>query len=781
MSAGDTTATRTPGRLDDTSAPSAPDRPRSAGTDGASRPRRRRLSLPAGVDPLLVAIFAAGFAFAAYFTSQVTQWTVMSDELQYSKLALNIAETLSPIPVIRGEYTGSLSQLYPLLTAPFYAFWEMPTAFELVHWANAAIMASTSIPAYLLAREVTGHRGAALLVAALSVTVPWMAMGTMVLTEVAAYPVFVWAVWLMQRAIDVPGTGRDALALLGIGLAFLGRTQFLVLALVFPVAILAHEAGFAAAQSERGGRRAALVEGTRAALARHRALAMLYGLGALLAIPLALAGVIGRVLGRYETTIEEGGLVPAGLADSMARHLDFVAVAIGVLPFVLGAAWAFGSLVRPSGRRGHAFAVLSILSVLAITFQASSFNLRFALGGPIQDRYLFYIVPLLFVGMAACLLDGRRRWKTVLIAGAAFTWMVSLANFNPIGLPFFASPDTVFHHVLEGRSYELGKLLGVKDLDPGTVITIASGLLVVAAALVVRKLTPGRSLAVVGVVVFGFCLVETWYVMHKITEAVVHSAAATALAKSEEGRNWIDSNLPDGETAGVVPSPVNSNRWGRVEWFGPGATEAVWLDTEFWNKSVDQAYFYDDFGGYAPFYTSEITLDRDSGRLDVRDDERFWVVSASDVRFRPAARLVKESDSGLDLIEPARPHRAAWATTGLAEDGWSYAARPVTLRLYPGVNRRAVEQRVAVKLQSSDEIPRRRAYTLRTGDSVRRGVLRRGAARVERFTACVAPDASRDVTLDIDGGTKLPGRRAVGLRVIRITVAETGRRCSRAS
>ena len=34
----------------------------------------------------------------------------------------------------------------------------------------------------------------------------------------------------------------------------------------------------------------------------------------------------------------------------MARHLDFVAVAIGVLPFVLGAAWAFGSLVRPSTR-----------------------------------------------------------------------------------------------------------------------------------------------------------------------------------------------------------------------------------------------------------------------------------------------------------------------------------------------------------------------------------------------------------------------------------------------
>ncbi|MGH2979144.1 MAG: glycosyltransferase family 39 protein, partial [Solirubrobacterales bacterium] len=431
MSAGDTTATRAPGQLDDTSAPRAPDRPPTAGTDGAPKPRRRVVALLAGIDPVLVAIFVAGFALSAWYTRQVPQWVVMSDELQYSKLALNIAETLSPIPVIRGEYTGSLSQLYPLLTAPFYALFDMPGAFRAVHVANAAIMASTSIPAYLLARDVTGSRRAAWLVAALSVAVPWMAMGTMVLTEVAAYPAFAWAVLGMQRAIDTPGTGRDALALAGLGLAFLGRTQFLVLAIVFPLAILAHEGGYALTESGAGKRMAALRAGIWRALERHRNLAILYGVGLLAAVPLALAGVVGRVLGRYETTIHEGALIPDGLAGSMARHLDYIAVGVGVLPFVLAAAWAFGSLVRPTGRRGHAFAVLSLLAIAAVTFQASSFNLNFALGGPIQDRYLFYIVPLLFVGMAACLLDPRRRWKSVLAVGAAFTWMVSLASFEP--------------------------------------------------------------------------------------------------------------------------------------------------------------------------------------------------------------------------------------------------------------------------------------------------------------------------------------------------------------
>jgi hypothetical protein len=207
-------------------------------------------------------------------------------------------------------------------------------------------------------------------------------------------------------------------------------------------------------------------------------------------------------------------------------------------------------------------------------------------------------------------------------------------------------------------------------------------------------------------------------------------------------------------------------------------TEAVWLDTEFWNKSIDQAYFYERFGGYAPFYMSEISLDRATGRLRVRDDERYWVVSASDVRFRPDARIVKEAESGLDLIEPSPPYRATWATTGLAEDGWSYAGRPVKLRLYPPSSGEPVERRVAIKIQSSDEIAGRRAYTLRAGNRVRHAVIRRGASRIERFVACVPTDTPRDVTLEVDGSTKLPGRRAVGLRVIRITATDTRRHCS---
>ena len=49
-------------------------------------------------------------------------------------------------------------------------------------------------------------------VAALTIAVPWMVMSTMMLTEVAAYPAFVWAILALQRSIAKPSPSRDLLA-----------------------------------------------------------------------------------------------------------------------------------------------------------------------------------------------------------------------------------------------------------------------------------------------------------------------------------------------------------------------------------------------------------------------------------------------------------------------------------------------------------------------------------------------------------------------------------------
>jgi len=599
-----------------------------------------------------------------------------------------------------------------------------------------------------------------------------MALGTMGLTEVAAYPAFAWAVLALQRSIAAPSRGRDALALAGLGLAFLARTQFLLLAAVYPLAILLHSIGF---HATRGlGFRDSVRTGVRESVDRHRELTWLVGAAVLVVALLAAVGSLGRVLGRYETTIQEGPLLPHGIAHAMGEHLAFIVVATGVVPFVLAAGWAFGSLVRPTSRAAHAFGVLSILTIAAITFQATSFNLRFALGGPTQDRYLFYIVPLLFAGMAACLLDVRRRWVSVLLAGGITAWLVSLATFAPAGLPFFASPDALFHAFIDGRAYSLGRKLGFDDLSGTNLVVAGTVGASIAAAVVLRRLRPPVALAVVGIPVLLFCLVETRYVLGKITDAIGRSPAATELELTAEGRDWVDRAVPDGAVVATLPAPVNSNSRGKPEWFRPGTTEAIFIDNEFWNKSIRRAYTYEGYGDYAPFRKDPVALDFATGRLDVSEPTDDWLVSASDPRLRPAGDLVKRSVRGLDVIRPSRPYRAAWATRGVAPDGWTAGGQQARLRLYPEPDASRERRSVRIIFQSAVEFPGTRAYRITARGRTVTGEVRKARRSIERFDVCVPPGHPTDLAIDVPQPTKLSEGRSVGLRITRLQVSSRG-------
>src|SRR5437870_11844043 len=98
---------------------------------------------PVSALPVLGIVLAAGL-FAGQYASQATQWAVMTDELQTSKLATGIAETHSPVPRIHGEYYGALNQLYPLLLSPLYGLLSPPAAFVGSHPLNAFLLASSA-------------------------------------------------------------------------------------------------------------------------------------------------------------------------------------------------------------------------------------------------------------------------------------------------------------------------------------------------------------------------------------------------------------------------------------------------------------------------------------------------------------------------------------------------------------------------------------------------------------------------------------------------------------
>ena len=70
---------------------------------------------------------------------------------------------------------------------------------------------------------------------------PWIVYSGFLLTEVAAYPAFLWALLALQRATAAPRPRNDLLALAGIALAVLARTQLGVLLVVLPLAIVVHE------------------------------------------------------------------------------------------------------------------------------------------------------------------------------------------------------------------------------------------------------------------------------------------------------------------------------------------------------------------------------------------------------------------------------------------------------------------------------------------------------------------------------------------------------------
>jgi len=193
----------------------------------------------------------------AMLTSSIVDWYVMTDELLYERLAISIASLHSPLPHIHGELIGNVNQLYPLLLAPFFHDTLVPSALFHAHVLNAFVMSSASIPAFLLARRVTQSTRLSYFVAALSVCIPWIVLSSFLMTEVVAYPAFLWAILALQRAVVSPRARNDILLVIALMVATLARTQFAVLIAVVPVALFIHSFAFARADALRARLRAA--------------------------------------------------------------------------------------------------------------------------------------------------------------------------------------------------------------------------------------------------------------------------------------------------------------------------------------------------------------------------------------------------------------------------------------------------------------------------------------------------------------------------------------------
>jgi hypothetical protein len=651
----------------------------------------------------------AALAWGRY-AGQVATWFVQTDELQFVRLAMSIAEDGTLRPELRGADLSTWNQLYPLLVAPLYALFDTADAFKAAHWLNAFLMASTAIPTYLLARELGTSKLAGYLVAALSVCVPWLALADMLRDDAVAYPAFTWAVLAMQRALAEPGWRRDALALAAILVAATARTQFVVLAPVFLLALAVHE-----------GLATLVLKRTRAELvARLRAHGLLLAAAALAALYVLVRGY-HAVLGPYQSNLAAGEL-PPGLAGNVAMHLSMVAVAIGVIPFTFAVGWALGSVVRPADAPRHAYAVLLLVTGAVVAVAASTFVLRNAGTNPF-DRYFFYLVPVALVGMVVCIDEARRRWWMAAAAALLFAWIAGRGFWAPALPPFHQSPASAFNSVLDHHAGRLG-LTGAEAARWG-------GMVVALAAAVALRFVPARVLLPVlgaGLLLFGAA--ETRSVFRTMAGTQLGPPPQNVGAEYEPG--WIDAALPDGGGVALLPEiPIelppgdaNVNNW---------VTTSLWWDTEFWNKRVADAYVpaNDAASDPTPFPKRALTVQPGSGRIDVaglapRDQQPYVVLDAARSDLRPAGEVVRTTPWGLDLIRAERPYRTPWAAFGLSPGDALYAGTPVRIKVFERRPAR-VTLRLFVPYQSTPE-PVERRFTLSGGTKLERGSLSSGKA-----------------------------------------------------
>jgi hypothetical protein len=718
----------------------------------------------------LVALWlAVGSALALFLGWPVRTWSVMPDEMLYAKLATSIAETGSPLPRVH-ETPGSVSNiLYPLLLAPLYAAFSAPDAFRAAHILNAFVMASAAFPAYLLAREVL-ERGWSFLVAALSITVPWMVLTGFLMTESVAYPAFLWAVLALHQAIDRPSRRGDLLAVAAIGFAVLARTQFFVLLAVLPLAIAGHEIGRALLGPDATPRRRKALAGAAEAVSRHRALLVLYALGVVTALALALVAErsVTGVLGSYDVTLEKGSVLPWSTWGAAVRHVDAVALGVGLIPLVLGGGWMLANVVRPLSDRERALASLSLVTVVLLAVEVGSFSARFEGVDPsaeLRDRYAFYVAPLLFLGTVAALTRGPRRGVAI-GAGLVTLFFAATAWHLPFGTNIFAdSPANVVN-------------LYLIQLSPGapTGLVVALAGLVVGVVATSVLLLPRIVGAVVTVEVLAAFSLLVLYDAVDLVRARPSLPDRHVTASPGSNLDWVDSALPAGATAAVVAFPGSGSWW-------PSAI--AWWDVEFWNTSVAHALVSSDGNfSYTAWARRTLTVDWESGAVaDTTGAPAYVVVDPRDPRFLLAGEA-RAARRGLVVRSADRPYRAVWATRGLDGDGWGRPGRPAAIRVFPVSDRTAHVARVRLSIRAPDSHAAR--YSITVSGDVRAGQLAGGELRRIVLPLCVPTYSPADVTFTAWSNARIAElplsptvveTRRVGARFGPISVAHTRRDC----
>jgi glycosyltransferase involved in cell wall biosynthesis len=479
---------------------------------------------------------------------------IMVDELIYSELAKSFAATGHFL--IRGQHHGAYGFLYPMMIAPAWRlFSSVPTAYAAAKVIGSVAMSLTAVPAYFLARRVL-RPAPSLLAAVLAVAVPSMLYAGTLMTETLFYPLFACVALALVLALERPSRVRQ-LVLLGVCLlAFLTRTQSVVLVPAIATAPLV----------------LGIVERrVRTTLASFR---LLYGVLAgavatVLIVELARGHSPYDVLGSYSVT-GHAHYRAGEVLRWLLYHVSELDLYLGIVPFA--ALLLLATMLRALDRAARIFVVASLALTVWLVVEVAAF--ASAISFRVEERNLFYVAPLFFTALLVWIERGLPR------PGRAAAVCAAIAAALPGVLPFERLIDTP----AESDTLALLPLWWLQE----HVITLSEVSLVVVAAAVLFScallVTPPRWAYVLPALVLAWLVFATERVEdfdHGFPRA---SAGGLATGLTVKPRNWIDRRVGDNADVTFV-------------WPGQSLNANALWENEFFNRSIRRVY---DLGAQSP-------------------------------------------------------------------------------------------------------------------------------------------------------------------------------------
>lgn len=484
-------------------------------------------------------------------------WYVV-DEFVYAETAEGLAENglFSDLPSF--AYPG----LYPHLIAPFWAiFGSAGTPYAATKAFNALLMTLGAVPLYLWARRFLTS-SYALLGVALTLLLPPMVYTGMLVTENAFFPVFLLALYVTALMLERPTLVRQAAVLLLIAFTSLVRLQGIVLLAIVPTAIaltlLFHWRAHERARVSRE-------------LHRYVPLGVAYVVlgGGYVVAKTAQGESLETGLGSYSGVVETDYSVRE-VIHWIAMHAAELALLVAIIP-----ASAFVVMLGLALRRGaattvaeRAFLATSTAAIFWLVVQVGIFASRFA--GRIEERNMFHVAPLLFLGFALWLQAGLPRPPrlTPLAAVLPLALFLTVPLESLLNLSLLSDTFTLIPYY----KYSLDPRFGLDVVR----LPLAAGALV---AGVVFAALPRRFVrAAAPLLIAGSLVVTSVWVVRGVSDYARNFRASPGAGNDV---SWIDRLVGADSRVAMVYAGGDADQT---------RTQSLLVNTDFWNRSLRFVY-----------------------------------------------------------------------------------------------------------------------------------------------------------------------------------------------